>query len=218
MKRNLTLSLDEKLLRLARMVCQKRNTTLTQFVRDQLENMVYRDEEYQNSMNRIVSLMKKDRSRWNPRRGPGMSFMKDRTFFDTNILVYAFDDSNQTKYKIASDFIIEAYKEGLGVISTQVLKEFYVTVTQKIPGKMDMGDAEQVIRDFSVWSVVETDVALILKAIHIQRRHTLSFWDAMVVAAATVSGCKVLLTEDLSHDAFLGDVHILNPFENGPVS
>jgi hypothetical protein len=59
MKRNLTLSLDEQLLRLARMVCQKRNTTLTQFIRDQLETMVSRDEEYQDSMNRIVALMKK---------------------------------------------------------------------------------------------------------------------------------------------------------------
>lgn len=59
MKRNLTLSLDEQLLRLARMVCQKRNTTLTQFIRDQLEAMVSRDEEYQDSMNRIIALMEK---------------------------------------------------------------------------------------------------------------------------------------------------------------
>lgn len=59
MKRNLTLSLDEQLLRLARMVCQKRNTTLTQFIRDQLETMVSRDAQYQDSMNRMVALMKK---------------------------------------------------------------------------------------------------------------------------------------------------------------
>ena len=59
MKRNLTLSLDEQLLRLARMVCQKRDTTSTQFIRDQLEIMVSRDEEYQSSMKRIVALMKK---------------------------------------------------------------------------------------------------------------------------------------------------------------
>lgn len=139
--------------------------------------------------------------------------MKDKTFFDTNILVYAFDRSNRDKYDVASGLIREAYEKRVGVISTQVLKEFYVTVTQKIPRKMDMGDAEQAIRNFSVWTVVETDVALILSAINIQRRHSLSFWDAMVVAAARVSACSVLLTEDLSHDTLLDDVHILNPFE-----
>ncbi|MBC8417980.1 MAG: PIN domain-containing protein [Desulfobacterales bacterium] len=138
--------------------------------------------------------------------------MKDRTFFDTNILVYGFDNSNQEKYEVASGFIIQAYQKGVGVLSTQVLKEFYVTVTQKIPQKMDMDDAEQAIRDFSMWTVVETNVDLILKAIDIQRRHSLSFWDAMVVAAAKVSTCTNLLTEDLSHDTFVDDVHILNPF------
>lgn len=147
-----------------------------------------------------------------------MTFMKDRTFFDTNVLVYGFDRSNREKYDVASGLIREAYKNGIGVISTQVLKEFYVTVTQKIPRKMDMADAEQAIRDFSVWTVVVTDVALILRAINIQRHHSLSFWDAMVVAAARASACTVLLTEDLSHDTFLDDVHILNPFEKQPVS
>ena len=67
MKRNLTLSLDEQLLHMARIVCQKRNTTLTQFIRDQLENIVYRDEEYQNSMNRIVAFMKKRPIRVEPK-------------------------------------------------------------------------------------------------------------------------------------------------------
>jgi predicted nucleic acid-binding protein len=142
-----------------------------------------------------------------------MNFMKDKTFFDTNVLVYGFDRSNREKYDVASGLIREAYEKRVGVISTQVLKEFYVTVTQKIPRKMDMADAEQAVRDFSVWTVVETDVALILRAIHIQRRYSLSFWDAMVVAAAKVSTCITLLTEDLSHDTFLDDVYILNPFE-----
>jgi predicted nucleic acid-binding protein len=142
-----------------------------------------------------------------------MNSMKDSTFFDTNVLVYGFDLSNRQKYDVASELIREAFEKRIGVISTQVLKEFYVTVTQKIPIKMDMTDAEQAVRNFSVWKVVETDVALILKAIHVQRRHGLSFWDAMVVAAARVSGCAVLLTEDLSHDTFLDDLHILNPFE-----
>ncbi len=67
MKRNLTLSLDEQLLRLARAVCQKRNMTLTQYIRDQLETMVSRDEEYQKSMDRIAALMKKRPIRVEPK-------------------------------------------------------------------------------------------------------------------------------------------------------
>lgn len=140
--------------------------------------------------------------------------MKDRAFFDTNILVYSFDSTDQGKYEIASDLIIRAYQKGDGVISTQVLKEFYVTVTQKIPLKMDMDDAEQVIRDFSLWTVVETSVSLILKAIRFQRQHRFSFWDAMIVTAAKVSNCTTILTEDLSHDIIIDDIRILNPFRN----
>jgi len=139
--------------------------------------------------------------------------MKDRIFFDTNILVYGFDDSNEAKYEVASDCIMRAWQKGFGVISTQVLKEFYVTVTRKIPQKMSLDDAEQVIRDFSLWTVVETNVPLILQAIHIQKRNLLSFWDAMVVAAAKVSRCETMFTEDLSHNTFIDDVQILNPFK-----
>jgi len=67
MKRNLTLSLDEHLLQTARLVCQKKSTTLTQFIRDQLENMVYHDQEYQNSMKRMEALMKKRPIRVEPK-------------------------------------------------------------------------------------------------------------------------------------------------------
>ncbi len=139
--------------------------------------------------------------------------MKDRTFFDTNILVYGFDSSNREKYDIASNLILEAYQERCGVISTQILKEFFVTVTQKIPQKMDMDEAEQAIRYFAIWTVIETNVSLVLKGIEIQRRHHLSFWDALVVAAAELAKCNILLTEDLSHDTVLDDLHILNPFK-----
>ncbi len=86
--------------------------------------------------------------------------MKDRVFYDTNILVYSFDAIDQEKYEVASDLIVQACQKGDVVISTQVLKEFYVTVTQKIPQKMNMDVAEQAIRDFSLWAVVETSVSL----------------------------------------------------------
>ena len=138
--------------------------------------------------------------------------MKDRVFFDTNILVYSFDATDHGKYEVASDLIVQACQKGDVVISTQVLKEFYVTVTQKVPQKMNMDVAEQAIRDFSLWAVVETSVSLILKAIKFQKQHKFSFWDAMIVAAAKVSDCTILFTEDLSHDTVIGNLHVLNPF------
>jgi predicted nucleic acid-binding protein len=138
--------------------------------------------------------------------------MRDNIFFDTNILVYGFDNTDQRKYAIASDLIIQAYQKGNGVLSTQVLKEFFVTVTQKISRKMPLDSAEQAIRDFALWRVVETSVSLILKAITFHRQHNLSFWDAMIVAAAKVSNCATLFTEDLPHDSKIENVHIVNPF------
>ncbi|MDD5452061.1 MAG: PIN domain-containing protein [Desulfovibrionales bacterium] len=138
--------------------------------------------------------------------------MRDSLFFDTNILVYAFDKTDQEKYKIASRLVTEAFQKGNGVISVQVLKEFFVTVTRKVPGKMSVDDAEQTIRDFSVWKVVDTTVPLILKAIEFHKQFDFSFWDAMIVAACRLAGSSALLSEDLSHGMLIENVRIINPF------
>lgn len=138
--------------------------------------------------------------------------MNGSTFFDTNILVYCFDETDQVKHEVASDLIIQAYKKGNGVISTQVLKEFYVTVTQKVSQKMNLGTAEQAVRDFALWRVVETSVSLILRAIKLQRQFRLSFWDSMIVAAAIVSNCSSIASEDLQHDTIIEGIRIKNPF------
>ena len=138
--------------------------------------------------------------------------MNGSTFFDTNILVYCFDGTDQRKHEIASDLIIQAYKKGNGVISTQVLKEFYVTVTQKVSQKMNLDAAEQAIRDFALWRVVETSVSLILRAIKLQKQFKLSFWDSMIVVAAIVSKCSIIVSEDLQHDTIIEGTRIRNPF------
>lgn len=101
--------------------------------------------------------------------------MKDSTFFDTNILVYAFDESDHRKSQVAFDLIVDAFKLGNGVISTQVLQEFYITVTQKVSKKLDLDAAEQAVRDFALWRVVEASVSLILHGIRLHRQHLVSF-------------------------------------------
>lgn len=147
--------------------------------------------------------------------GHEMTSMSDKVFFDTNILVYAFDDADQRKHESASHLVLEGYKKQNAAISTQVLKEFFVTVTQRVSKKMSVKNAEQAVRDFALWSVAETTVSLVFDGIAIHRRHSLSFWDAMIIAAAKASGCSTILTEDLSHNSRIEDILILNPFLSG---
>lgn len=139
--------------------------------------------------------------------------MSDNIFFDTNILVYAFDSVDLRKHETASHLIVESFEQGSGVLSTQVLKEFYVTITRKVSHTMPYEAAEQVIRDFALWRVVETTVPLILQGIRVQIKNRISFWDAMIVAAAKIADCPVLYTEDLGHGTVLEGVRVHNPFE-----
>ena len=138
--------------------------------------------------------------------------MSDRVFFDTNILVYAFDKGERKKHKIAFDLVTQGYQTQNAVISAQILKEFFVTVTQKTAKKMSPKDAEQAVRDFALWTVVETSVALVIEGIAIHRKHRLSFWDAMIIAAAKESNCTALLSEDMSHNSVIENIRITNPF------
>ena len=138
--------------------------------------------------------------------------MSDNIFFDTNILVYGFDASDPRKHEISSHLIIQAFEQGTGVISAQVLKEFYITVTKKIARTMAPDKAEQVIRDFALWRVVETNVPLILRGIRIHMENRISFWDAMIVAAAKKADCPILYTEDLGHGVIIAGILVHNPF------
>jgi predicted nucleic acid-binding protein len=142
--------------------------------------------------------------------------MSDSLFFDTNVLVYAFDRSDQKKYEIASELVTRAFEEGNGIVSTQVLQEFFVTVTRKIPEKMAVDDAEQTIRDLAVWRVIETSVPLILEAIEFHRRFDFSFWDAMILAACHFAGSPTLVSEDLSHGTMVEGIQVVNPFHKNP--
>ncbi len=135
-----------------------------------------------------------------------------RTFLDTNILIYAYDISAGDKHQKARDLLADLWGSGLGMVSTQVLQEFYVTVTRKIPKPINLATARQIIADFLTWDVVVNDGDSILKAIDVQEKHGFSFWDSMVIAAASIGGASILLTEDLSDGQKIGGVEIRNPF------
>ena len=135
-----------------------------------------------------------------------------KTFLDTNVLIYAYDLSAGVKHGRAEELVAEIWKSRTGLISTQVLQEFYVTVTRKISRPLEPPVARQIIADLSCWGVVTIEPKTILAAIDIQCDHLLSFWDAMIVAAAAAGGADSVFTEDLNHGQVICGVRVINPF------
>ena len=138
--------------------------------------------------------------------------MSGRIFVDTNVLIYAHDIQAGRKQEKAARILGDLWETRAGVLSTQVLQEFYVNVTRKIPSPLKRSTARDIIRQYSVWSVIGPDADLILRASELEESHQLSFWDAMIVAAARKAGAGKILTEDLSHGETIDGVTIENPF------
>jgi predicted nucleic acid-binding protein len=142
-----------------------------------------------------------------------MSFMKEaKEFIDTNILVYAFDTSAGRKHDIAKAIVTNLWESGNGLISTQVLQEFFVTVTKKIARPVEISVAREIIKDLLQWKPIAIDGPLVLEAIDIHRSHNYSFWDSLIVASAREGGAAVLITEDLADRQQIKGILIRNPF------
>lgn len=133
-------------------------------------------------------------------------------FFDTNLLVYLFDSASPEKQGKARDVFSERAQRDEVLLSTQVLQEFYVTVTRKLATPLSADQAERLVRDFAAFPIVSTDAPLVVAAVALSRRHRLSLWDAMIVVAARAGGAAELLTEDLQHGQVLEGLRIVNPF------
>jgi predicted nucleic acid-binding protein len=135
-----------------------------------------------------------------------------RVFVDTNILIYAHDLDSDVKYEIAGAILKKLWQEGAGVISTQVLQEFYVNVTRKIPDPLSPAKARGILENYMAWHVEWNGPESILRASEIEERHLLSFWDSLIVAAACNAKAEKILTEDLNHGQIIEGVVIENPF------
>ena len=135
-----------------------------------------------------------------------------KTFLDTNIVIYAYDASAGLKHEIARQIMTDLWTSGNGILSTQVLQEFYVNVSRKIPKPLDLDLARQIVADLLKWDVVVNGGDSILDAIDIQKRHNFSFWDAMIISSAVTGGAVTLLSEDLTDGQIIGGVTIRNPF------
>lgn len=135
-----------------------------------------------------------------------------RSFFDTNVLLYMYDDDEPQKKARAIDVFDRAVEDNLAVLSTQVLQEFYVNATRKLTTPLSPERAAARVRDFTRLPLVRVDEAMILAAIERNRDMSLSFWDALVVEAALRAGAGRLLTEDLQHGQEMDGLRVENPF------
>jgi len=137
--------------------------------------------------------------------------MTEPTFVDTNVWVYAVDAADPAKRARALDAIAPAPGRDL-VVSTQVLTEFYAVVTRKLTVPVPVEDAEAMVRQLAVLPVVPIDGTLVVAAIAGSRDWRVSIWDALILRAAEVSGCRRVLSEDLADGATYGSVVVENPF------
>jgi predicted nucleic acid-binding protein len=134
------------------------------------------------------------------------------TFVDTNILAYAHDRSETAKQPLARALLEELWRDRAGVLSTQVLQELYVVATRKLDPPMPRAAARELVALYATWPVVQVDIPLILAASELEERHTLPFWDALIVEAARWAGAARLVSEDLQPGRSVGGVAVENPF------
>lgn len=137
--------------------------------------------------------------------------MNDRTFVDTNVLVYAHDVDAKAKHEAAKNVLRDLWSVRTGVLSVQVLQEFYVNVTRKIPRPLPKEAARQVVSAYNIWCV-ETAASDISMAFKIEDASKIGFWDALIVASAVKSGAARILSEDLKAGQVIAGVRIENPF------
>jgi predicted nucleic acid-binding protein len=137
--------------------------------------------------------------------------MSVKSFIDTNVLVYAHDIDAGAKHQIANTVLRELWSERTGVLSVQVLQEFYVNVTRKIPSPLSKDKARLVVSSYAIWCE-ETNAAEIAVAIRIEDESRISFWDALIVASAAKCGATRILSEDLNAGRRIAGILIENPF------
>jgi len=133
-------------------------------------------------------------------------------FVDTNVLVYARDAGEPAKQPRAMEVLRLLWASRSGRVSTQVLQEYYVTVTRKLRPGLPNADARADVDALFAWQPTSPTLSTFQKAWEIQDRFQLSWWDSLVVASAMESGSRLLLTEDLQHGLIIGNLRVANPF------
>ncbi|HEY3056341.1 MAG TPA: PIN domain-containing protein [Thermoanaerobaculia bacterium] len=138
--------------------------------------------------------------------------MIEKVFVDSNVLVYAHDADAGAKQRIAANAVAEILDARSGVLSIQVLQEFYSTVTRKLRSAVTREVARELLRGYSSWTIQPLTADDVVTASFLEQRHQLSFWDALIVQTAVLAGAKRLLSENFQHGRSIGGVVVENPF------
>ncbi|KKM11650.1 twitching motility protein PilT [Clostridiales bacterium PH28_bin88] len=142
--------------------------------------------------------------------------MKTSILVDTNVLVYAYDRSEPAKQARAFAVLEELAAAKKGVLSSQVLSEFFVTVTRKIPAPLTVAQANVRVQNYlRAWPVLDVTGLVVLEAIRGVREHRLAYWDAQIWAVARLNQIEVILSEDFAAGSVLEGIRFLNPFAPG---
>lgn len=135
----------------------------------------------------------------------------DKAFVDTNILVYAHDAAAGEKHSRAKALVSQIWNDRCGVLSTQVLQEFYVNIRRKAAAPVSTVEAKQWLTDYLSWEIVVNDENAVIEAIDLEERYQLSFRDALILHAANSAGASVIYSEDLNHGQQYAELVVQNP-------
>ena len=139
--------------------------------------------------------------------------MTARILVDTNVLVYAYDRSEPEKQNRAVEVLDRLLVTGKGVLSTQVLAEFFNTTTRKLAAPLTLEQAHARLEHYArFWPVLDVTADVILEAVRGVRAHALNFWDAQIWAVARLHGAELILSEDFNSGSTIEDVTFVNPF------
>lgn len=138
--------------------------------------------------------------------------MTENVFFDTNILVYAYDTHDPAKQEIATHLILENIRNNNGWLSTQVFGEFFNVVTKQIPNPLSSEEAREAIDHLTLLNIAQVDIKLVSRAIDAHQKHQTTYWDSLIIATAEQVHCSTLLSENFNSSQKYFGVVASNPF------
>lgn len=139
--------------------------------------------------------------------------MSARVFIDTNIFVYAHDSTQGAKHKRAKALVETLWDSGDGILSTQVLQELCTNLRRKSARPLSVEETRKLLEDYSTWDIVVNTAESVLQALDFESRYQISFWDALIVQAATSCEATIIYSEDLADGQTYGAVRVVNPLK-----
>ena len=208
--KNITLSVDERVLAAVRRVAADNGTTVNAIVREHLNRLAEYADRAAKARRRIRELSEASKARIGSSEWHRTICMSVDSFLDTNVLVYAVASDPVETHKRASALALierEAF-----ALSAQVLQEFYVTVTRKLETPLSSPQAMEWIEQWEAFPCMPIDAALVKIAAEISERYRISYWDGAVIAAAELAGAAIVYSEDLNDGQRYSNVAVTNPF------